>query len=206
MANKDHSLDGPILEAAMQEFLDKGYEKASLRKIAGAAGVTVGAIYTRWPSKDLLIRTLAEPLLRRIGCAFQEIRAGYVRAETPAEFVGAMKLESDTILHLLFDDRDRAELVLCRSTGSSLEHFFDQVVEEKIRQTEAFFAGKPDGGPDSRVLRLLIGAQFHMYQQVMEQGWPLEEARRVMDSVMACHAGGWEALLGLGHEKGSVSG
>ena len=48
MALRDHSLDGKITASAMQEFLEKGYMGASLRKIAERAGVTVGAIQTRY--------------------------------------------------------------------------------------------------------------------------------------------------------------
>ena len=54
MALRDHSLDDKITAAARKEFLDKGYTGASLRKIAEQAGVTVGAIQTRYKSKDEL--------------------------------------------------------------------------------------------------------------------------------------------------------
>ena len=36
-----------IQEAAMAEFLDKGFQGASLRQIVKNAGVTTGAFYTR---------------------------------------------------------------------------------------------------------------------------------------------------------------
>ena len=40
MANKDHSLDDGIIQAAYSEFLAYGFQKASLHKIAEKAGVT----------------------------------------------------------------------------------------------------------------------------------------------------------------------
>ena len=43
MANRDHTLDSKITDAAYSEFLEKGYPAASLRKIAEKAGVTVGS-------------------------------------------------------------------------------------------------------------------------------------------------------------------
>lgn len=52
MARRDHSLDDKITAAARCEFSEKGYTGASLRKIAEKAGVTVGAIQTRYKSKD----------------------------------------------------------------------------------------------------------------------------------------------------------
>ena len=58
MANRDHSLDDRIICAARAEFLSCGFRKASLRKIADNAGVTTGAIYTRYRNKDTLFSSL----------------------------------------------------------------------------------------------------------------------------------------------------
>lgn len=41
MALRDHSLDDKITSAAMEEFSEKGYMGASLRKIAQKSGATV---------------------------------------------------------------------------------------------------------------------------------------------------------------------
>ena len=40
-----------IQEAAMAEFLDKGFQGASLRQIVKNAGVTTGAFYTTSPAR-----------------------------------------------------------------------------------------------------------------------------------------------------------
>ena len=54
MANKNHELDKPIIEAAKMEFLQNGFQSASIGNIAKRAGVTTGAIYTRYKGKDEL--------------------------------------------------------------------------------------------------------------------------------------------------------
>lgn len=54
MANKNHELDKPIIEAAKQEFLKNGFQETSINIIAQKAGVTTGAIYTRYKGKDEL--------------------------------------------------------------------------------------------------------------------------------------------------------
>ena len=58
MALKDHSLDEKITKAAFDEFMEFGFQKASIRKIADRAGVTPGAVYTRYDSKDDLFCSL----------------------------------------------------------------------------------------------------------------------------------------------------
>ena len=46
-----------ILSAAMQEFLKKGFKSASLRNIVKTAGVTTGAFYGYYDSKEDLFDT-----------------------------------------------------------------------------------------------------------------------------------------------------
>ena len=50
-----------IQEAAMTEFLDKGFLGASLRQIVKNAGVTTGAFYGYFSSKEALFNALVEP-------------------------------------------------------------------------------------------------------------------------------------------------
>ena len=74
MALRDHSLDDRITDAAREEFSEKGNMGASLRKIAEKAGVTVGAIQTRYKSKDELFVSLLKPFLDDIEACFKTSR------------------------------------------------------------------------------------------------------------------------------------
>ena len=198
MALKNHALDDGILQAAKAEFLEKGYEAASLRKIAAQAGVTIGAIYTRYPTKDQLFCALVQPLLDQIGEAFSSLKGSYYEEQQdlqPELMAKSMALESQTILHLLFDDYDRAVLLLCRSTGSSLASFFDRIVERKIQETLVFFQGAGVAHPSEDLLRLLVNSQFHMYVQIIRGGYDLAQAKKLMEAAMVYHTGGWMALL-----------
>ena len=89
MALRDHSLDGRITAAAREEFLDKSYTGASLRKIAEKAGVTVGAIQTRCKTKDALFCSLLQPLLADIGGAVSKHPGGLCRGVGGGPAVGA---------------------------------------------------------------------------------------------------------------------
>ncbi len=73
MANRDHSLEDGIVQAAYSEFLTYGFQKASLHKIADKAGVTTGAIYTRYKNKDALFASLLQDFLSAyLACLFAE--------------------------------------------------------------------------------------------------------------------------------------
>ena len=198
MANKNHELDGLITEAALKEFLDNGFEKASMRKIAANAGVTVGAIYTRYATKDILFSSLVQPLVDAVKEAFATVKADYYEnlGETDAhKMLSSIKGEMDMILHLLFDYHECAVLLLCKSGGSSLEGFFDILIEKKIEETKLFFEKSNIKAPDERVMKLIITSQFNMYYHLINEGCELEEAKKITNDIMKYHTGGWLALL-----------
>jgi TetR/AcrR family transcriptional regulator, cholesterol catabolism regulator len=56
-----------ILAAAAAWFADQGYAATSIRDIAREVGVTVGAIYVHFASKDRLLAAVYEEGVRRIG-------------------------------------------------------------------------------------------------------------------------------------------
>jgi len=56
-----------ILKAAERLFAEKGYENASIRDIAGVAGVADGTIYNYFENKDALLDALVRGLIERLG-------------------------------------------------------------------------------------------------------------------------------------------
>lgn len=57
---------GPILSAALQVFLEKGYHGASVREIAQRAGLTVPSLYYHHESKEGLLRDVLTASLEPI--------------------------------------------------------------------------------------------------------------------------------------------
>lgn len=198
MALRDHSLDDKITVAARVEFLENGYTGASLRKIAEKAGVTVGAIQTRYKSKDELFVSLLGPFLGEIKALFQDTRADYdagICTDFMAGLKASMEHESAAILHLIFDHYEDAMLLLCRSTGSSLEHYFDGIVQSKIQESVAFFHRAGFNGIDETLLGLLISAQFDSYRRIVTECADRKTAEGYMASLMTYHLGGWAAFF-----------
>ena len=198
MALRDHSLDDKIITAAREEFLEKGYSGASLRKIAEKAGVTVGAIQTRYKSKNELFVCLLKPFLDEIGAMFQSTKAEYYSG-ADADFLTGLKTsmqhESEMILHLIFDHYEEAVMLLCCGAGSGLEHYFDGIVQSKIKESIAFFHKAGFAGMDEKLLGLLISAQFDSYRRIVAECPDRKAAEQYMDSLMIYHFGGWTAFF-----------
>ncbi len=62
----DRETKEKLLESAKSEFLEKGYMKASLRKICADAGVTTGALYFFFEAKEDLFAAIVEPPLNAL--------------------------------------------------------------------------------------------------------------------------------------------
>ncbi len=66
MKNKNLSLKENILKSARELFLDKGYEKTSMRDIAKKAKVSLGSVVYHYNSKDNLMYEVSEGLLKEL--------------------------------------------------------------------------------------------------------------------------------------------
>lgn len=198
MALRNHSLDDKITAAALEEFLEKGYTGASLRKIAEKAGVTVGAIQTRYKSKNELFLCLLTPFLNEIEATFRQVKADYYSGrgeELLTRLKASMQHESQAILSLIFARYQEAVLLFCRSAGSSLEHYFDMVVQSKLGESIVFFRSAGYTGVGEKLLGLLISMQFDSYRRIVRDCPDRREAEAYMNSLITYHYGGWVALF-----------
>ena len=97
---------------------------ASLRKIAEKAGATVGAIQTRYKSKDELFGCLLKSFLSEIEELFQNTKSEYY-SNASADLLNELKISmqhgSAAILRLIFDHYEEAVLLLCRSLSDAPE-------------------------------------------------------------------------------------
>ena len=91
-----------IQEAALGEFLDKGFLGASLRQIVKNAGVTTGAFYGYFSSKEALFNALVEPHAAALMGKFMEAQTSF--AELPEEQQPShMGVESSHCVHWMVD-------------------------------------------------------------------------------------------------------
>ena len=197
LANKDHSLDDGIILAAYSEFLAYGFQKASLHKIAEKAGVTTGAIYTRYKNKDALFASLLQDFFETMRSLFTPIAEEYEKAKhsaQPEDILRAINAEEQVYFQLLTEHRDDCTLFFCRSDGSSIEAMLHELMNQKAEQTVEFFFEVYGKEPNADAIRLLMGAQFWYFRQLldqhMEEGRMLTCLRAALDFTNA----GWRQL------------
>jgi AcrR family transcriptional regulator len=64
-----------ILNCAAEVFAEKGYRAASIQDVADSAGMTKGAVYFHFPSKDILTVAVVEELYTRWPAILETVRA-----------------------------------------------------------------------------------------------------------------------------------
>ena len=117
--------------AAIEEFAEKGFLGASLRQIVKQAGVTTGAFYGYFSSKEALFASIVEPHAAALMGRFMEAQTTF--AEMPEkEQPEHMGLESSQCVHWMVDyicdHREPVKLLLCKAEGTSYEHFVHNMV------------------------------------------------------------------------------
>ena len=198
MAVKNHSLDDKIIRSATTEFLKFGFSKASLHKIAENAGITTGALYTRYKNKDALFCSLIKDVLSTFRANSASVSTLYYEAQTskdPEKFITAIRTEEKIYLDLLFEHYEACVLFFCRNTGSSVEHMLNQMLETKAQESIAFL--KNLSGKDINLdgIDLILTEQFHFYRKILEKGYTKEQAVSCMNNLDAFIEAGWKDLF-----------
>lgn len=198
MAVKDHSLDDKIIKAAFDEFMEFGFRKASIRKIADRAGVTPGAIYTRYDSKDALFCSLVSNFLSAVKVQSKPLGKMYYdiqQSRNVNALMEAIRKEENIYLDILFKYYDECILFFCRSEGSSVYDTIQNMMEHKAAVTVAFLKGMSQSDIDLDGIGMIMGEQFNYYRQILEKGYSKEKAVSCMKTVETFLEAGWKDLF-----------
>lgn len=197
MASKNHSLDSGIPQAAYKEFLTCGFQKASLHKIAENAGVTTGAIYTRYQNKDALFVSLLQGFFKTMEEMFSPAEQEYERARKSAraeDIIRAINVEEGIYFRLLTEHYDDCTLFFSRSDGSSVERMLKELMERKTKQTIDFFTEVYGKAPNEDAIRLLMGSQFWYFRQLLDEHLEENQMFACLRSILDFFNAGWRQL------------
>jgi len=197
MAVKDHSLDDKIKNAAIYEFTEHGYVAASLHKIAGRAGVTTGALYTRYKNKDALFTSLLEDIFavfQNRGKLAAERYAIAEKSRCVSDFLEAMRYEAQLYMDIFYEYYDECVLFYCKSDGSTAGDGLKEMIDHKVGTTVSFLEKISNQPVDENAVYLLMDANFHIYRQLLNNIHEKSEAIACMKVVQDFWETGWKNL------------
>jgi AcrR family transcriptional regulator len=101
-----------LLDAALQVFAERGYANASLDEVAAAAGLTKGAIYSNFASKDeIFFAMLDQEVHNRVQAVRAALQTGSADPSRPADRRPATAEEVGHYLAATITDRRDWQLV-----------------------------------------------------------------------------------------------
>lgn len=193
-----------ILNAGKTEFLEKGFHAASLRNIVKEAGVTTGAFYGYYDSKEELFRALvdgpAKMLLNRYREA-QERFAALPREEQLGQ-MGKISGECmDWMVECIYEHFDAFKLIVCRSEGTEYENYIDTMVDIEAEATHRFVKVQRNLGNEIREVdnaleHILISGMFSALFELVVHDMPKRKAVGYVRELRAFYSAGWKEIMG----------
>ena len=204
MEEKSNATLEKIHEAAMAEFLDKGFQGASLRQIVKNAGVTTGAFYGYFSSKEALFASIVEPHAAALMGRFMEAQTSF--SELPEqEQPEHMGLESSQCVHWMVDyicdHREPVKLLLCKAEGTSYEHFVHNMVEVEVEYTLRYMdvlrrLGREVPELSQSLCHIIASGMVNGLFEIVVHDMPKEQALRDVEQFRTFYTGGWLKLMG----------
>ena len=193
-----------IQEAALAEFLKKGFLGASLRQIVKNAGVTTGAFYGYFSSKEALFTAIVEPHASMLMSRFMEAQTTFAdlpEEEQPKHMGVETRDHVAWMVGYICQHREPVKLLLCCAEGTSYEHFVHNMVEAEVEYTQRYMEVLRRLGRDIPVLdkslcHIIASGMFNGIFEIVVHDMPRDQAMRDVDQLRDFYTAGWLKLMG----------
>ncbi|MCI6260437.1 MAG: TetR/AcrR family transcriptional regulator [Pyramidobacter sp.] len=202
---RESETQAKILAAATAEFLRKGFRGASLRQIVKSVGVTTGAFYRYYASKEELFDALVMPHARRIMELYEAEAASFGKM-APGEQIDAMGEAGRRCMRAMYEyaraHRDAFRLILAAPESSKCGDFIHRLTEREIAETRGFVSllaahGRAVTALSPRFEHIVVSGRFAALFELIVHDVPPEEALKCIDQLCDFHRAGWAKLMGL---------
>ncbi len=189
-----------LIESGKKEFMEKGYMKASLRKICADAGVTTGALYFFFKDKEDLFAAIAEPVLKTL----TDILQSHFAEDTEAMSKPYSHTDGDhddfvaALVHHIYSNYDACILLLTKAQGTRFENCVDTLVDtiEQFYLAMSEQIGRHFGGKVNRYMlhwltHIIIDSFIHLITHERDEKTALAHMKKIMDFIIA----GWQKAV-----------
>ena len=193
-----------VNKAIKEEFLEKGYEAASIRSIGARAGMTSAGLYRHYADKEAMYSAMVEPLI-------EEIRT-WTRKHTEKKYnlIEKRKDKSnlfgesfiDMIREVILPRRDEFKLLMTCSSGTRYENFLHEYVQENQKEfLETIGILKENGYPvtlvDEEELHMLLSAYLTACFEPIIHGVDEAKLDKYLNTIQEFFMPGWLKIMGI---------
>ncbi len=191
-----------LMAAAREEFLDLGFEKASMRAIGERCGMTAAALYRHCRDKEDLFDQLVSPAVDRLNTWLKEHMEWYVKTAESSRKPLWRDSWTDMMREVVYPHMEDYTLLVAKSRGTKYENFLHDLTENGQSQFLSCFPllrkmGYQVWDINPAELHLLLSAySTALFEPVIHRYSP-EDAIRCLDTVEAFFLPGWKKLMGF---------
>lgn len=193
-----------IIPAAKEEFLEKGFEQASMRTIAARVGMSAAGLYRHFADKEDLFSVLVEPGMQAMEEWYQahKMRDYQLLDHNKLDSMWNNHAEAAMITEVVYPHFDAFKLLICCSEGTRYACYLHELVVLEQKETLAFLdAARERGVPVKDIspdeLHLLLSAYVSALFEVVVHDFPLQDAEHYLNTFQQFFYPGWRAVLGL---------
>ena len=188
-SKKKHDTYTEILKNAEIEFLQKGFEKASMRSIAAMTGITAGALYKHFPSKAAIFEALVQPLIAQtlsIGTDFSETVVELFKTENGAAIKEVIRTSIWNLYNLVYSRFDEFKLLFNRSAGTKYENIRHEFVMADVAACKKFIGDLKLRGINIHPLtddqlHLIYSTALTPFFEIITHEYPQKKAEKFID-------------------------
>lgn len=196
-----------IVKAAMQEFLEKGFEQASMKAVADTVGMTSAALYRHFASKQDMFAALVQPAVEALN-AWKEkhIASSYdLLKQENSGMMWDFKADCNDarmVLDVMYQQPEAFRLLLFCSAGTPYESFTHDMVEQAADRMMCFLQDCNSRGIHVREVQrdemhMLVSAYCAALIQPIEHEYDKADAERYLKTIVDFFTPGWRMITGL---------
>jgi len=171
-----------INAAALKEFTDKGFKNASLRNIVKEAGVTTGAFYGYYKSKEELFDKIVGGHAKHLTEVFT--------ASKDNDYSDYGKSRISELTMYTYRNWQGMKLLVAGSDGTQYENFFHELTNKTVEGMKPYMKGVTDD-----FAHALVSGMFASYCELVIHDAQRCEAGTTMFLLWQFYEAGWKQLL-----------
>lgn len=202
MSTKAEDTEKNILNTARKHFLKDGFSEASLRNIVKDAGLTTGAFYKYYPTKEALFDALTDPYIEHIYQIYDRVVEDFEKLSAKEQTSNMSDTSGDgmdQMIDYIYEHYDNFRLLLKCGDSGKFETFIHNMVDREMRSSLEYVKKMKEDGIEipivgESLMHMIYTGFFSSIFQIIEHDIDKETAKRNVHKLREFNTGGWERL------------
>lgn len=205
MSEKAEKTREKILDTAIKHFLRDGFSGASLRSIVKDAGLTTGAFYKYYPTKEMLFDALIDPYIEHIYEIYDEIIDDFEKLSAHDQTNNMSNAANDgtnQMIDYIYEHYDHFRLLFKCGDSGKYEAFIHNMVNKEMKATKKYMQIMKESGMDllkvdESLMHMIYTVFFSSVLQIVEHDMDKEIAKKNVHQLKEFNTGGWERIWNI---------